>query len=180
MKKIVISILYFGLLGLSTSIALMPSDHFIVSEKGHTIDFKSKDPSGTFDQIKGEFDFDENNVSSSKFYFKIDVNSINTGNGMMNKKSQTEEWFDAKKYPDIKFKSTKVEKKENELLITGELTIKGITKTYTIPTSYSKSGDKISLKGKFKVNRIEFKVGKKSEAVPDFMNISFVVPADKK
>ena len=166
MKKIAVSFLYVGLLGLSTSIALIPSDHFVVSEKGHSIDFKSKDPSGSFDQIKGEFDFD--------------VNSINTGNGMMNKKAQTEEWFDAKKYPDIRFKSTKVEKKENELSITGELTIRGITKTYTIPTSYSKTGDKITLKGKFNVNRIEFKVGKKSEAVPDIMKVSFVVPADKK
>lgn len=180
MKKIAISILYFGLLGLSTSIALIPSDHFIVSEKGHSIEFKSKDPSGSFDKIKGEFDLDENNISSSKFYFKIDVNSINTGNGMMNKKSQTEEWFDAKKYPDIRFKSTKVEKKENELAITGDLTIKGITKTYTIPTSYSITADKITLKGKFNVNRIEFKVGKKSEAVPDIMKVSFVVPAERK
>ena len=98
----------------------------------------------------------------------------------MNKKAQTEEWFDAKKYPEMKFKSTKIEMKENELAITGDLTIRGITKTYTIPASYSKSGDKITFKGKFKVNRIEFKVGKKSEAVPDIMNVSFVVPADKK
>jgi polyisoprenoid-binding protein YceI len=98
----------------------------------------------------------------------------------MNKKAQTEEWFSAKKFPEIKFKSTKVEKKENELNITGDLTIRGITKTYSILASYSKSGDKITFKGKFNVNRIEFKVGKKSEAVPDIMKISFVVPADKK
>ena len=180
MKKIAISFLYFSLLGLSTSIALIPSDHFIVSDKGHSIDFKSKDPSGSFDEINGEIDFDENNLSTSKFNLKIDVNSINTGNGMMNKKSQTEEWFSAKKYPQIKFKSTKVEKKESELSITGDLTIRGITKTYTIPATFSKDGNKITFKGKFNVNRIEFKVGKKSEAVPDNMRISFVVPADKK
>jgi hypothetical protein len=59
-------------------------------------------------------------------------------------------------------------------------TIRGITKTYSIPTSYIKSGDKITFKGKFNVNRIEFKVGKKSDTVPDIMKISFVVPADKK
>jgi polyisoprenoid-binding protein YceI len=180
MKKIAINFLYFGLLGLSTSIALIPSDHFIVSDKGHSIDFKSKDPSGSFDEINGEIDFDENNIGSSKFNLKIDVSSINTGNGMMNKKAQTEEWFDAKKFPEMKFKSTKVEKKENELAITGDLTIRGITKTYSIPATYSKSGDKLTFKGKFNVNRIEFKVGKKSEAVPDIMKVSFVLPADKK
>jgi polyisoprenoid-binding protein YceI len=180
MKKIVVSFLYFGLLGLSTSIALVPSDHFVVSDKGHSIDFKSKDPSGSFDEINGEIDFDEDNIASSKFNLKIDVSTINTGNGMMNKKSQTEEWFNAKKYPEIRFKSTKVEKNENELAITGDLTIRGITKSYTIPATYSKSGEKITFKGKFNVNRIEFKVGKKSDSVPDVMKISFVVPADKK
>jgi polyisoprenoid-binding protein YceI len=180
MKKIIVSALYFGILGLATSAALIPSDHFVVSAKGHSIDFKSKDPSGSFDEITGDIDFDENNIGSSKFNLKIDVSTINTGNGMMNKKAQTEEWFSAKKFPEIKFKSTKVEKKENELNITGDLTIRGITKTYSIPASYSKSGDKITFKGKFNVNRIEFKVGKKSEAVPDIMKISFVVPADKK
>ena len=168
------------MLALSTSIALIPSDHFIVSGKGHSIDFKSKDPSGSFDEINGDIDFDENNIQSSKFNLKIDVSSINTGNGMMNKKAQTEEWFDAKKYPEMKFKSTKVEHKENELSITGDLIIRGITKTYTILANYSKSGEKITFKGKFNVNRIEFKVGKKSETVPDIMKVSFVVPADKK
>jgi polyisoprenoid-binding protein YceI len=180
MKKIIVNFLYLGLLVVSTSIALIPSDHFIVSDKGHSIDFKSKDPSGSFDEINGEIDFDENNIGSSKFNLKIDVSSINTGNGMMNKKAQTEEWFDAKKFPEMKFKSTKVEKKENELAITGDLTIRGITKTYSIPATYSKSGDKLTFKGKFNVNRIEFKVGKKSEAVPDIMKVSFVLPADKK
>ncbi len=180
MKKIVVFSLYFGLVVLSTSIALIPSDHFIVSDKGYSIDFKSKDPSGSFDEIKGEIDFDENNIGSSKFNLKIDVSSINTGNGMMNKKALTEEWFDAKKFPEIKFKSSKVEMAQNELEITGDLTIRGITKTYTISASYSKSGDKIIFKGKFNVNRIEFKVGKKSQAVPDIMRITFTVPADKK
>jgi polyisoprenoid-binding protein YceI len=174
------SIIYFALLGLTTSLSFIPSDHFLVADKGHSIEFKSKDPSGSFDEITGDIDFDENNVGASKFNLKIEVNSINTGNGMMNKKSQTEEWFDAKKYPDIKFKSTKVEKIDKELIITGDLTIRGITKTYSIPADYSKSGNKITFKGKFNVNRIEFKVGKKSDVVPDIMKISFVVPADKK
>jgi polyisoprenoid-binding protein YceI len=180
MKKTILSLTYIGLLTLSTSIALIPSDHFEVSAKGHSIDFKSKDPSGSFDKISGDIDFDEKNLDACKFNLKIEVSSINTGNGMMNKKAQTEEWFDAKKHPDIKFKSTKVEKKESEYSITGDLTIKGITKSYTIPATYSKSGGKITFKGKFNVDRIEFKVGKKSEAVPDIMKVSFVVPADKK
>lgn len=180
MKRTIVGVFYVALFGLSTSVALIPSDHYEVSAKGHSIDFKSKDPSGSFDEITGEIDFDDNNLSTSVFNLKIDVSSIDTGNGMMNKKSQTEEWFDAKKYPQIKFKSTKVEKKGKDYLITGDLTLKGITKTYSIPASMSSSGNKITFKGSFNVNRMEFKVGKKSDVVPDIMKISYVVPADKK
>jgi len=180
MNRMKINLIYCALLGLTTSLALIPTDHFSVSDNGHSIEFKSKHPSGSFDEITGDIDFDENNLEDSKFNLKVDVSSINTENGMMNKKAQTEEWFDAKKYPDIKFKSTKVEKTDKELIITGDLTIRGITKICTIPATYSKSGKKITFKGKFNVNRIEYKVGKKSDSVPDIMKISFVVPADKK
>lgn len=180
MKKTVVGVFYLALLGLSTSVALLPSDHYEVSAKGLSIDFKSKDPSGSFKEMVGDIDFDEKNLESCKFNLKIDVSSIDTGNGMMNKKSQTEEWFDAKKHPQIKFKSTKVEKKGKDYIITGDLTMKGITKSYEIPASMSSSNNKITFKGAFNVNRIEFKVGKKSDVVPDVMKISYAVPADKK
>jgi hypothetical protein len=36
------------------------------------------------------------------------------------------------------------------------------------------------LSGSFGVNRIEFKVGKKSDAVPDVMNINYSIPVTKK
>jgi polyisoprenoid-binding protein YceI len=72
-----------------------------------------------------------------------------------------------------------VTKKGAELSIVGDLTIKGITKQYTIPATYTKNSDQLSFKGTFNVNRIEFKVGKKSEIVPDLMKVSFQVPVKK-
>ncbi len=178
MKTTSIILLYIAFLGISTSVALIPTDHFVVGD-GHSIDFKSKDPSGSFKEMGGDIDFDENNLDACKFNLKIEVSSISSGNGMQNKKAQTEEWFNAKKYPQIKFKSTKVEKKGSEYNITGELTMKGVTKTVTIPTTVSGSGSKLTFKGNFNVNRMDYKVGKKSNIVPDVMKITFVVPAIK-
>jgi polyisoprenoid-binding protein YceI len=179
MKTTSTFLIYLALLGLSTSVALIPTDHFVVGD-GHSIDFKSKDPSGSFKEMGGDIEFDENNLDACKFNLNIAVSSISTGNGIQNKKAQTEEWFDAKKFPLIKFKSTKVEKKGSEYNITGELTMKGVTKTVTIPTTVSGSGSKLTFKGNFNVNRMDFKVGKKSAIVSDIMKISYVVPAVKK
>jgi polyisoprenoid-binding protein YceI len=70
-------------LGAFTYVAL---DHYVVS-KEFSIEFKSKDPSGSFKIMEGEIDFDEKDLANSSFDFKIDVRSISTGNGMMTKKS---------------------------------------------------------------------------------------------
>jgi polyisoprenoid-binding protein YceI len=178
MKKSISTFGLVALTALSTSLAWMPSAHYEVTD-GYAIDFKSKDPSGSFKTMDGTVEFDEANIEATQFNLKIDVKSISTGNGMMNKKSQTAEWFDATKFPFAKFKSTKVTKKGAELSIVGDLTIKGITKQYTIPATYTKNGDQLSFKGTFNVNRMEFKVGKKSEIVPDLMKVSFQVPVKK-
>jgi polyisoprenoid-binding protein YceI len=155
-------------------------DHYVVTDD-FSIEFKSKDPSGSFSKMEGQIDFDDKDLSKCNFDLKIDVRSISTGNGMMTKKSQTPEWFDAAKYPFAKFKSTKVEKKEgNQYNIFGNLTIKGITKPVTVPASYVKAGNKITLKGSFFVNRMDFKIGHKSDAVPDQMKVNFEIPATSK
>ena len=177
LKIYLISFCSVLLLGAFTYVLL---DHYQVT-KDFSIEFKSKDPSGSFKIMEGQIDFDEKDLANSSFDFQIDVRSISTGNGMMTKKAQTPEWFDSAKHPYAKFKSTKVEKKEGNLYnITGNLTIKGITKTVTVPANYSKSGSKITFKGTFNVNRMDFKVGKKSDAVPDVMKVNFEIPAQGK
>lgn len=174
-KKYILFLL--GFVGL-TAFTILAINNYEVT-KDFSIEFKSKDPSGSFKIMEGQIDFDEKDLANSNFDFKIDVRSISTGNGMMTKKAQTPEWFDSAKHPYAKFKSTKVEKKEGNLYnITGNLTIKGITKTVTVPANYSNtSGKKITFKGTFNVNRIDFKVGKKSTAVPDIMKVNFEIPA---
>lgn len=167
---------FLTLIGL-TAFTMVALEHYEVT-KDFSIEFKSKDPSGSFKIMEGDIDFDEKDLTSSNFDFKIDVRTISTGNGMMNKKAQTPEWFDSAKYPYAKFKSTKVEKKEGSTYnIIGNLTIKGITKSVIVPASYSKANGKVIFKGTFNVNRMDFKVGKKSDVVPDIMKVSFEIPA---
>jgi polyisoprenoid-binding protein YceI len=180
MKTLQISLISFCTILIMGAFTLAVLDHYEVS-KDFSIEFKSKDPSGSFKIMEGDIDFDEKDLASSNFDFKIDIRSISTGNGMMTKKAQTPEWFDSAKYPYAKFKSTKVDKKEgNAYNITGNLTIKGITKTVVVPASYTKSNGKITFKGSFNVNRMDFKVGKKSDAVPDVMKVNFEIPAQSK
>ena len=179
MKKYSVIIAYFSLLIITTSLAFMPIDRFEITDSFSLI-FKSADPSGSFKKMEGTIDFNEQNLATSKFNLSIDISSIKTGNGMRDKKAQTEEWFSSKKFPAIKFTSTTVEKEGDLYKITGDLTLKGTTKVYVVKAKKSGSGNAISFAGSINVNRMDFKVGKKSDVVPDIMKVSFDLPAAKK
>lgn len=180
MKKYFLPSAYFILLLLSTSMVLAPSGDYEVTE-GHSIAFKSADPSGKFTDISGDVTYSSGSPTDATFNLKIPVNTLSTGNGMMNKKALTKEWFEEETYPNIKFKSSSITKDENgDLQIKGDLTIKGISKEYTVPAKVSGTSSKYTFKGTFYVNRIDFKVGKKSETVPDKMKIVYELPVSKK
>lgn len=179
MKKLIYPLAAVLIFTSSAFISLTPTADYKFKE-GFTIAFKSKDPSGEFKKASGNIKFDENNLEDSKFDITIEVASITTGNAMQNKKAQIAEWFDAKKYPNIKFVSTKVEKSGEDYAVTGKLTMKGVTKEKKIPVKAIKSGNDLKFEGKFAVNRIDYGVGLKSDAVPDVMNINYSIPVTKK
>ena len=179
MKKYYIIISYFLLLIISTAFVFLPVERFEITD-AFALNFKSADPSGSFKKMQGLVEFDDQNIAGSKFTLTIDISTIKTGNGMRDKKAQTKEWFDAKNYPKIKFISKKVEEDAGLLKITGDLSLKGITMEYVVRAKKSGSGSKISFSGILNVNRMDFKIGKKSEIVPDIMKVSFDFPAEKK
>lgn len=179
MKKLIYPILGTILFTTSAFVILPIANDYTVGE-GFSLAFKSKDPTGVFKKVTGAIKFDESNLASSKFDIKVEVSSIDTKNSMQNKKAQTSEWFEAAKYPTIQFVSTKVEKSGSDYLITGRLTMKGVTKEKKIPMKLTKAGSDYTCSGKFTVNRIEYGVGEKSDAVPDIMNMSYSFPLKAK
>lgn len=178
MKKNNQTIVFILLLLISAAFTFLPVDHYIVSD-GYKMNFKSKDPSGSFSKMGGDIYFNDSDLANSKFDLSIDVSSISTGNGMQNKKAQTAEWFNATAFPKIKFVSTKVVKNGNDYSITGNLTIKGTTKVVTIPTKKTTSGNRVIFEGTFGVDRLLFQVGKKGAGVSDVMNVTYYIPATK-
>ncbi|NKI27614.1 YceI family protein [Arenibacter sp. 6A1] len=89
---------------------------------------------GIFQEKEGTFNFDESDLANSKFTFKVAVASIDTNNEKRDKHLRSEDFFNAAMYEYITFSSNKIEKTEgNNYQVTGDLTIKDVTKTVTIP-----------------------------------------------
>ena len=83
---------------------------------------------GKFKNFSGTFEYDEKTKTVSNIKGKIIVDSIDTDNADRDKHLKSPDFFDSAKYTDITFVSKSI--KGNK--ITGDLTIKGITKTVTL------------------------------------------------
>lgn len=177
MKKLFFPFAAAFMLLTSATIVVNATDYSV--KDGTTVAFKSKDPSGTF-KANGTVKFDENDLAGSKIDLSFPVSSISTGNNMKNKKAQTEEWFEASKYPNVTFVSTVIAKSGSDYMVTGNLKMKGTSKLKKVPMKVTKSGSDLVLSGTFSVNRMEFSVGKKSDVVPDVMTINYSIPVTKK
>lgn len=83
---------------------------------------------GEFGKTEGVIVFDEANPSKSSVEAVIDATSIDTRDAKRDEHLKSPDFFEVAKFPKITFKSTKVEKAADGLKVTGDLTIKGVTK----------------------------------------------------
>ena len=131
MKKLIYPMAALALLAASAFTVVKSQDWKI--NDTYSIKFDGGDPSGEFKGLKGTVKFDPADLPGSKFDASIDVASINTGNGMKNTHAKSEKWFDADKYPLIKFTSSSITKTATGYAAAGTLEMHGVQKPATIP-----------------------------------------------
>jgi polyisoprenoid-binding protein YceI len=83
---------------------------------------------GTFANITGTVNYDEKDVTKSTVEATIDAKTIDTDEPKRDEHLRSPDFFDTEKFPTITFKSTKVEKAGENLKVTGNLTLHGVTK----------------------------------------------------
>lgn len=84
---------------------------------------------GVFEKVSGTLNLDDKDITKSHVDVKIDTASVNTHIKKRDDHLRSADFFDAAKFPAMTFTSTKVEKVgTDKLKITGNLTIKGVTR----------------------------------------------------
>ncbi|HXQ26190.1 MAG TPA: YceI family protein [Candidatus Acidoferrales bacterium] len=133
---------------------------------------------GDFTKISGTVTLDDQDITKSSVSATIDVTSIDTRVSRRDDDLKSEGFFDAAKFPTMTFQSTKIVKTgDNTLKMTGNLTIKGVTKEVTFdvtgPTApisaMGSSRRGVSATGK--INRQDFGVSKDPGMVGDDITI---------
>ena len=169
-----------ALLSLAAVLAFAPPADWKISDKYNIRFTGGGEVGGIFKTFKGSIAFDENNLAASNFDVTIEVASINTGNGLMNNHAKSAEWFDAAKYPVIKFTSKKIVKSAANYLVTGDLEIHGIKKEVSLPFSFQSKGSTATFNGSFHINRNDYHVGKPGGDVDENIKLDIMVPVVKK
>jgi polyisoprenoid-binding protein YceI len=94
---------------------------------------------GSFRQFSGKVLLDEKDLTKSKVELTVQVASIDTGVADRDKHLRSGDFFEADKHPTITFKSTKITKAGKGFKITGDMTIRGVTKSVTLDATLSEA-----------------------------------------
>ena len=107
---------------------------------------------GQFNDYTGKFIFDPESNDTSSCEFEVKVKSINTNINQRDTHLRSEDFFAAKKFPTITFKSTRINQIEsNKFEIVGNLTVKD---------NPTKPKEQVAgFEGKFTIDRLEYNVG---------------------
>ncbi len=119
---------------------------------------------GQFRSLSGSLAWDAGDITKSTVEAKIEAASIHTNDAQRDGHLKSADFFDVEKYPELSFYSTSVKRTgEDELSVTGELTLHGVTRPVTFqvegPTAPAKDpwGNlRIGLSAVTKINRKDF------------------------
>ena len=140
-----------------------------------------------FNKVEGEFLFDAAKPVNSSLNIKVPINSLDTGVEKFDAHLWSADFFDAEKFPEATFKSTKVTAvAKGKLKLSGNLTIHGITK----PVSFDVTTNGIAVHpmskkptagfdASTKIKRSDFGLGKYAPMVGDEVTLRITMEASE-
>ena len=147
---------------------------------------------GFFNDYKGELNFDAADLEGSSVNFTVQVASVKTDSDKRDKHLQSGDFFDAEKYPEMKFASSEISKTDDGFVAKGKLTIRDVTKNVEVPFKVLGTGPHpmkkgvtiIAIKGGLKINRNDYGVGTGSwgatAVVGDEVAVKIVIEGNRK
>ncbi len=124
-----------------------------------------KEFKGTFKKWQADIIFDATDLASSKITATFETKSANTGNVLYDRTLPQVDWFNIAEYPSATFTSKTITTNEDGTYkAEGTLKLRNIEKPFTFNFTLKDPGKEVvSAKASFKINRLEFDIGKQSD-----------------
>lgn len=140
---------------------------------------------GKFEKFDGWIALEGDKAESAKIYVEIDVASLKTDSEKLDGHLKTDDFFAVDKHPKAKFTSTEIKAggdKGATHTITGNLEMRGVTKSVSFPATVKIDDKEVTAKAEFAINRKEFGIayeGKKDDLIRDDVVIKLDVKAPR-
>ena len=160
-------------------------------DPNHTIVLASWDhfgysrPVANFGKVDGTLVYDADKVEASSVDVTLPMSGLDAFAPKLTEHLRTADFFDAEKWPTARFKSTKVEQgaAPNKLKVTGDLTIRDVTKPVVLDVTLNKTGEgrggapKVGFDATTTILRSEFGVAKFIPSSSDEVQIRITTEA---
>ena len=119
---------------------------------------------GRFNSPSGSFTFDRDNPEACEFEIILKAENVDTGNGKRDGHLKSADFFNAKEFPEITFKSNRVRRASGKLEVIGDLTMHGVTKRISLDLEHvgtaknPRGGELCGFHTTFTVKRSDFEI----------------------
>lgn len=134
---------------------------------------------GRFDAVAGTFTVDQADPTAVKFDLSAQTDSIDTNSAQRDTHLKSNDFFAAKQFPEITFKSTGVKSTgDKKYDVTGDLTLHGVTKSITVPMEFvgtsetKQAGSRAGYEGMFTVKRSDYGMDKMVGMIGDEVHLT--------
>lgn len=189
MRKTLLTAALFAIAGSAlaapVTYTLDPAHTDVIAQWNH---FGYSNPTAHFGQAEGTLVYDAENVAASSVQVTLPLTGLSSYTAKFDEHLKSADFFDAAKYPAATFKSTKVEAAgEGKLKVTGDLTIKDVTKPVVLDVNLNKASEHPMLKvpaigfdASATIKRSDFGVGAYAPMVSDEVKLRITTEATAK
>src|SRR5262249_9433237 len=141
---------------------------------------------GRFKDVSGSFAVDSRNPAATRFDLTAKVDSVNTDNAQRDQHLKSPDFFNAKEFPVIQFKSKSAKTVEDGYEVQGDLTLHGATKPLTIVLKGGRTAEfprgvhRTGYFAEFVIKRSDFGMDKMLEAVGNDIHVQLSFEGTKK
>jgi polyisoprenoid-binding protein YceI len=96
---------------------------------------------GRFDDFEGSFEYEDGQIEDASVEVTIDMSSLDTNHAERDKHLRSDDFFAVGDYPQATFESTGIESTDDGFVITGDLTMRGVTREIEIEAEKIGEGD---------------------------------------
>jgi polyisoprenoid-binding protein YceI len=134
---------------------------------------------GVFHRFSAVIRFDPKALEKARFEVEIDVASADTKNRERDQALKQEEWFHTAQFPRASYRAEKFRSLgEDRFVADGTLTIKGVSRRFSLPFSWRNDRDHAKLSARVSLRRTDFNIGEGEWADDERIGRTVQVRAD--